>query len=103
MFCLAAIGVSCPHPMEASLAAFRWSSSSARGNTKPRLASATAKHLCGEAQKEGFRASASWRTSSVAMTHGCKKYKKKCGSGDYLKTITLSCTVAACFYNSYLT
>ena len=43
------------------------------------------------------------RKSSVAMMHGCKKYKRKCDSGDYLKTITLSCTVAACFYNSYLT
>ena len=64
MFCLAGIGGSCPHPMEAFLAAFRWSSSSAHGNTKPRLASATASHLCGEAQKEAFRASVSWRTKS---------------------------------------
>ena len=43
------------------------------------------------------------RKSSVAMMHGCKKYKRKCDSGDYLKTITLSCTVAVCFYDNYLT
>ena len=80
------------HRMEGFLQAFRRSTSSVVGNTRPLQQLLTARHCSGAGRSWGCKVSANWKNASGAQMYGSEKCKSRFETETFQPSTISSCT-----------